>query len=126
VQQVAYISQLTTSSSKYSRDAMEGNYYYEAVQVNVLQNGKYTLASDSTMNTYGYIYNDTFDPLNPSKNLIHEDDSSECNGQFKLVIDLQKQMKYILVVTTNNPNVIGSFSILALGPNNVTVQNLSE
>ncbi|CAF0833805.1 unnamed protein product [Adineta steineri] len=56
------------------------------------------------MGTFGYIYKDNFDPNQPLKNKLFEH-SGMCNeGQFKLIVDLQVDVKYILVVTTFYPN----------------------
>jgi hypothetical protein len=126
VPQATYTSELTKNSRKYFRDCTEPNYYYKAIQVNVTQDGFYAFVTDSTMDTFGSLYKSKFNPINPSENQIKEDDNSGSNGQFNLQHDLQKQMTYILVVTTYRPNVTGSFSIVALGENNVTLEHISE
>lgn len=78
------------------------------------------------MYTYGYLYANKFNPLNPSANLINEDHDHGCNGQFKLIHYLQKEITYILVVTTFSPNETGSFSVISLGLNGVILKHSSE
>ncbi len=124
--QATYTSNLTATSSKYTRDCIQPNYYYEAIEINVAENGYYTLVSDSNMDTYGYLYENNFNPFNPFVNQIMEDDESGCNRQFKLYYYLQKQKTYILIITTSDPNVTGSFSIIALGLSHVTLKRSGE
>jgi hypothetical protein len=90
--------------------------------VNVITTGWYRLSSNSTINTYGYIYKDNFNPLNPLDNLLLKDDDKCGRSQFGLRVDLKANTVYILVVTTVLPNVIGPFSIHASGPSNVTLK----
>ncbi len=78
------------------------------------------------MDTYGYIYKDNFDPFNPSENLIFQDDGRLNNRQFSLIIHLQVSTAYVLVVTTDSPNVIGAFTISVSGRNNVSLNRKSE
>jgi len=117
-----YASNLTINSPKYSRNCIQPNYYYEVVEVNVVSDGVYTLGSDNSITIYGYLYKNKFNPLNPTENQIDENSLSGCKKQFKL----QKRTTYILVITTDWPNTIGSFSIMALGPSNVTIKRSSE
>ncbi len=124
--QATYTSNLTATSSKYTRDCIQPNYYYEAIEINVAENGYYTLVSDSNMNTFGYLYQTNFNPFNPFVNRIKIDYGGGCNAQFKLIDYLEKERTYILVVTTSDPNVTGSFTIIALGPSNVTPKRSGE
>ncbi len=110
----------------YSRNCRTSKFYYETIQVNVETAGFYSLSSKSNINTYGYLYNDAFNPFNPSENLNSEN-SYKCNGeQFKLDIYLQPSATYVLVVTTYFPKVTGTFLIFAFGPNNITLNHNSE
>ncbi len=125
--QTVYASELTTDSQAYARTGCdESNYYYETIQVNVVTSGVYILSSNSSINTYGYIYRDHFNPINSSDNLLSEDDQHCENNQFKLVIDIQSSTTYVLVVTTYSPKVTGPFSIFAYGPNNIILNRISE
>jgi hypothetical protein len=120
------LSELNVSSPTYYRDCKTPNYYYQALQINVSTTGSYILWSASTINTYGYIYKDEFDQFKPFENLLLQN-SGNCNhGQFKLMIDLQANTKYILVVTTYHPNITGHFSIVVSGLNNISLNHLSK
>jgi hypothetical protein len=123
-----YSSALTTMSASYARAGSSGppSYYYEAIQVKVMEAAFYSLRSNSTIDTYGYIYNDTFNPCDPSLNLISEDDESGDSQQFQLISSLLVNTTYILVVTTYFTSKTGTFSILVSGPNNVDLNYISE
>lgn len=120
VEQAIYSSELTENSSKYSQQSLDPNYYYEPIQIIVAEDGFYAFESNSTIDTYGSIYKNEFDALDPQNNQIEKDDNYGCDDQFKLVVYLEKQKKYILVVTTHDSNTTGSFSIITFGPNEVT------
>jgi hypothetical protein len=121
-----YSSALTSNSQTYFRLCGIPNYYYEAIQVTVKETGNYTFMSNSTMDTYGYIYTNNFDPFNQKENLLSRDDESGCNGQFKIVARLQVKTTYVLVVTTYHPSVTGTFSVFVSNPNNVNLNQNSE
>jgi hypothetical protein len=111
----------------YIRDCIEPNFYYESIQVKVIETGYYTFVSYSMMDTYAYIYKDKFDPLNPIENLLHtNDDGGGSNLQFRLDIRLFVDMTYVLVVTTYDATTTGEFSIGVFGKNKVTLGHLSE
>jgi hypothetical protein len=59
-------------------------------------------------------------------NLIEENDDGSCDHQFMISTHFYASTTYILVVTTHSPNVTGSFSILAFGPNSITLKRSSE
>jgi hypothetical protein len=120
--QSTYLSVWTTESQSYCRTscAVLYYYYYEAIQVHVSTHGTFSLVSKSSVDTYGYLYSNRFDPLSPSSNLLLQDEESGNNGQFKLTFSFDPDLIYILVATTFNPNVTGSFSISASGPGFVT------
>jgi len=124
--QATYDSCITANSSKYTRDCVQPNYHYEAIEITVVENGTYTFSSYSEINTYGYLYENNFNPFNPSENRINENDDSGCNGQFKLIQYMQKQKIYILVITTVRENDIGPFTITAFGSNDVTMKHSGE
>lgn len=127
--QATYTSHLTINSSKYHQSVndIEPNHNYELIEVNVAENGSYILGSDSEMNTYGYLYQNKFDPFaTPFEYLINQDDDGGCNYQFQLTDYLYEHRKYILMITTSVPNETGSFSIFVLGPNNVTLKHSGE
>jgi hypothetical protein len=115
--QSQYSSTLTTSSQAYCQyDTCPGsNYYFEAIYINVATTGYYIIVSNSTMNTVGYIYNDSFNPIFPSLNLLAADSYDGGNSQFRFLMTLQAMTNYILVVTTSGQNATGSFTIIGTG-----------
>ena len=118
---------LNENSRTYARKiCTTSNYYYEAIQVNVVATGFYTLGTIGMVNTYGYLYKDNFNPFHLSENLISEDDHSGDRHQFKFTTYLQASTTYILVVTTSSSNAGGHFSIFVSGPDNVTLNCFSE
>ncbi|CAF3909027.1 unnamed protein product [Adineta steineri] len=119
--QSKYSLQLTANSQTYSRDCQKSNYYYQTIRMNVMETGYYALSSDSRMNTFGEIYEDDFDPMNPFENLLKQDYRACSFQDFKFIAYLHTGTTYILVVTTSSPNMTGNFSILASGPNNITL-----
>jgi hypothetical protein len=110
-----YSSELTNSSEMYSGS----NKYYEAIQIMVYTTGYYTLNSVENIDGMGYLYRSYFDPLNPSYNLLAEDDQNGGNNQFSIQAYLQAGLSYTLVFTTYQQNITGLFSIVASGPNEV-------
>jgi hypothetical protein len=121
-----YSSALTVDSPTYYRDCNIPNYHYESIQVNVVTTGLYTIWSNSSVDTYGYIYKENFDSLKPVENLLSQHSGSCNQGQFKLIIALEAYTTYILVVTTYRPSITGNFSIFVSGPDNVTLNPISE
>ncbi len=126
VPQNIYSSSLSTSSQIYSRDCDKQNFYYESIQVKVNTSGYYSFLSYSTVDAYGYIYRNTFNPLNPLENLLQTEDDSGSDRQFRLNIRLSGDMTYVLVMTTYQLKETGAFSISVQGPNKVILNRLSE
>jgi hypothetical protein len=88
--------------------------------VRVNTTGNYTFRSSSSIrDTYGYLYQGSFYPSYPSFNIVTKDDDNGGNGQFQLTATLRSDITYILVFTTYQEGNIGSFSIVASGPDNV-------
>ncbi|CAF1360240.1 unnamed protein product, partial [Adineta steineri] len=87
----------------------------------VVETGYYGLSSTSSMDTFGDIYKDDFNPMNPFENLLLQDYRSCTYQDFKLIVYLHTGTTYILVVTTSSPNMTGKFSILTSGPDNITL-----
>ena len=122
-----YSSALTTNSTMYCRGICgRGNFYYEAISVSVVKSGKYHFSSKSHIDTYGYLYKHSFDPLNPRQNLLVESNDSGKKRQFKFKIHLASHTSYVLVVTTSLPNVTGSFSIIVSGSKSVKFPRTSK
>ncbi|CAF1027592.1 unnamed protein product [Adineta steineri] len=73
--QLKYSSKLTDDSPTYYRDCQVPQCHYETIQIHVNTTGLYVLWSKSSINTYGYIYENDFNPLKPFENLLlsHDD-----------------------------------------------------
>ncbi|CAF1241983.1 unnamed protein product [Adineta steineri] len=123
--QLKYSSQLTDDSPTYYRDCQVPQCHYETSQIYVNTTGLYVLWSENNINAYGYIYQNNFNPLKPSENLLLSHGGKCNNEQFKLIIDLEINTRYILVVTTQDPKIIGNFSVFISGPNNISLSPFS-
>ncbi len=88
--------------------------------------GYYSFRSYSDIDAYGFIYKYTFNPLNPSENLLYAEDDSWSDLHFRLNIRLSGGMTYVLVMTTYLSKETGAFSIVALGANKVVLERLSK
>lgn len=122
-----YSSALTRDDGRYKRPGSlySTGFLYKAIQVIVNTTGTYSLASVSDLDTNGYLYNDTFDPSNPSVNLIHQDDDNGGNRQFKITAFLQAGVPYTLVLSTQSTGYSGPFTIVGSGPGNVQYVTLN-
>jgi hypothetical protein len=103
----------------------DDDYYYEAILMNVSKASDFTIISQSSINTYGYLYENSFDPFDTSLNLLMEDDNSGSNDQFKLTAFLRPSTIYVLIVTTFSPHVMGKFSIIVSGTSIITLTCVS-
>jgi hypothetical protein len=114
----SYEGALTTSSQIFYRPQSLTNdyHYFQAIQVTVSVGGIYIFKSNSTADTRGYFYQDSFDPSVPTANLVTEDDDAGGMLQFSIRVNLQSTRTYILVVTTHRQSVTGTFSVSAAGP----------
>ena len=90
--------------------------YYEAIKINVYTSGNYSIRSNSSLDTFGYLYIDTFDPTFTSSNLLQFNDDGAGSGQFLLSSVLQTMIDYILVATTYPASSTGPFSVIVQGP----------
>ena len=117
-----YSGALSSSSGMFIRPNITwGSFYYQAIQVTVHTGGTYTFTSNSSMDTFGCFYSNSFDPFNSSQNLITYDDDSGVHEQFWINVTLGDGGIYVLVVTTFIPDTTGTFSIIALGPASVSL-----
>jgi hypothetical protein len=94
--------------------------------VKVNTTGYYSFLSYSTIDAYGFIYKNTFNPLNPLENLLDKDDDSGSDLQFRLYIRLSGGMTYVLVMTTYQLKETGALSFSVQGPKKVILNRLSE
>ena len=111
---------LNASSATYCRTgtcSTPSLYYYEAIKINVYTAGNYIITSSSSMDTYGYLYTNTFYATYPSFNLLQfNDDGVLSGGDFSLSSVLQIMTDYILVATTYSSSDVGAFLIIVQGP----------
>ncbi|CAF1338358.1 unnamed protein product [Adineta steineri] len=123
-----YRSVLTTYSPTtcHPDNCSNSNFYYEAIKINVFVAGTYIIACSSSIDTYGFLFNTTFDPTNPTKNLLSYDDDGAGNQQFKLVYFLQPSINYTVIATTYYPFISGNFSLIATGPGVVYFTRISS
>ena len=126
VPQNIYSASWSTNSQIYSRNCDKQYFYYESIQLKVIKSGYYSFHSYSTIDPYGFIYKDTFNPLNPTENLLHAEDDSSSSLQFKLNTRLSGNMTYVLVISTYELKETGTFSIVVQGPNKIILEGLSE
>jgi hypothetical protein len=92
--------------------------------MNFSKNGLYSISSNSTIDTIGYIYNNSFDRLSPSSNLLAWNDDGPGDSQFGLLLNFKAHYNYILVVTTYAEALTGRFFITARGPGQVVFYQL--
>ncbi|CAF4107638.1 unnamed protein product, partial [Adineta steineri] len=98
--------------------------YLKRYCVKVIESGYYTFRGSGDIDSYGFMYKNRFNPLDPSENLVDQDDGGGSDIQFKLDIHLDVDMTYILVVTTFDSNETGDFSIVVLGKDKVILERL--
>ena len=73
------------------------------------------LKSESSIDTYGYLYRYNFDPTSPYSNLLVSDDDSGGDGQCQMYQYLNIGELYYVVVTTKDADVTGTFTIITGG-----------
>ena len=121
--QVNYSSSLNRRSPMFCRNGSCANatHYYQSFIFNASSSGTHVIGSASTLDTYGLLYNGTFNPLDPRENLISEDDDGLGNNQFGFAVDLQSSVRYIVVATTFAGNRRGNFTLLIYAPGTVSI-----
>ena len=107
-----YSSELTYLSSSYLINN-SSRYFYQSLTLTVLTTGFYRFQSrnDSTFEIHAFIYQNQFNPLNQSENVLIENDFQ--SNEFLFNVFLQRSFSYILIVTTYIPYALGSFVINA-------------
>jgi hypothetical protein len=122
-----YSSELTTTMERYSRDQCQAsNYYYQSLKFRVDTSGFYKFSSNSSVHMYGYLYHDTFNPFDPSHNLLVENDNMCTKEQISFDFSLCTHATYVLVVTTQVSGRTGAFMIQVLGSGNITFNRLGK
>ena len=112
-----YSSELFINSSLYRRlvGISPPSYYFEAIRINASTSGRYGMVSSSRFDSYGYLYNQTFNASKPLDQLMIENDNSYGNQQFLITASLDANSTYILIFTTSLPLMTGLFSITSFG-----------
>ena len=72
----------------------------------------------------GYIYENNFTLFDTWINAIEKGLGNDCNGQFRIFLHRQMNTSFILIVTTDRPKELGSFSIIIDGPSNVSMKRI--
>ena len=118
-----YSNDLSMTSGRFVRPNGISNkdYSYDAFQLIISTNGKYSLRSNSSIDTYGCLYRNSFHPINVHRNLLICNDNSGDDQQFLIIGDLQSNMTYILVVTTYEYLTIGNYSMISIGPSLISI-----
>ena len=113
-----YSSALRRTSASYCRvdPCSSSFYYYEALKITVSTNDSYSIQSNSSMDTFGYLYKNAFDPTYPSLNMLQFNDDGAGSSQFLLSMWLQTMQDYIVVATTFRVSDTGAFTIIVQGP----------
>ncbi len=116
-----YSSKLTVDSQMYERTdrLTSGDYYYESIRIEEFSNDIYTFSINSSIDMYGYFYENNFNPINPFDNLIFKHYGYNSNNLFKVRSHLRSNKTYILMITSYKSKAIGSFSVIITGRNKV-------
>ena len=108
---------LTNGSAEFVRPYGYGTrYHYHAYNIPVTTAGTYSFTTASSIDTYGLLYDGTFDPSDPASSLLMSNDDGGIYLQFKITTLLESNKTYTLVVTTHGTSVVGSYSLIASGP----------
>ena len=102
-----------------------GRYFFEALQITVNVTGTYRIKAQSSFDSYGFFYNNSFDRTSPVTNLLGEDDESADSMQFLMSFTLDVLHRYVLVVTSYYEGETGKFIILSRGPGSTTFVRLN-
>ena len=83
------------------------------------------MKSIANLDTYGYLYSGTFDPFNPTANLVTSNDDDAGNRQFMMNATLQPSVQYVIVVTSYYVFNLGSYAVIVTGPGSVALSLLN-
>lgn len=120
--QTTYTSELTINSSKRAQNCIVPYYYYNTIQVNVAEGGFYILGTVAEIATGDHIYEEKFNPFNPSMNEMKTVNRiSDCVNEFHHVSHFDNQKTYIIVVSSSYPNSTGTYSVIVSGANKVNL-----
>jgi hypothetical protein len=103
----------------------EGEFFYSLIEIQPSESGLYDILNPSsnltlTNDPYVYLYEESFDPQNPSINLIAQDDDSGGGLLFRLNdIEMFNTITYFMVATSYQPSATGTFDIIVSGVGSV-------
>jgi len=121
-----YSSELNNQSQKHTGfNCRQPDYYYEALEINVNTSGYYVFSSESSLNTYGYLYEHQFNPYAPIDTSLARSDDSCDNDQFEILVYLKFNITYTLVVTTHDIDEQGPFAVFVEGPDEIEIRQMS-
>ena len=127
ITETTYSSFLTYNHTMFSRTSFDHPYYYfESIEITAYTNDFYVITANSSIDLYGFVYKDHFDRFNPTANRLAWYGKCCNKDQFKFTLELQSSLKYVLVVTTYEQNVIGPFSIIIFGSNRVRLRRMGK
>ncbi|UJR24221.1 hypothetical protein I4U23_027188 [Adineta vaga] len=99
-------------------------YFYQAIRIETSMNGTYRFFINSSMDTFTYLYKNSFNASRPFLNFIASSDDGDINQQLQISYNLQSARRYILVVTTTRENIRGTFQIIAVGSSSVYFEQI--
>lgn len=107
---------LTTTSPTFGRGGSSGSFYYKSYTFVAPSTGIATFEVTNAVlsdggDTYLYLYQNSFNPLNPSANLIATDDDSGVGLYSLITQSVTEGITYVLVFTTYSSGSTGSFSL---------------
>lgn len=117
---------LNASSPQFYRpNSVDCITYYHAYRFTVGTSGMYRFSTNSSIDTYGLLYDGEMDPSYPSSSLLaYNDDGGPGYGlQFKIIANLEAGGTYAIVVTTHGAMITGGFRIVASGPALLTLNS---
>jgi hypothetical protein len=103
----------------------EQEFYYSLIELQPSETGLYDILNPSanltlTNDPYVYLYENSFDPQNPTVNLIARDDDSGSGLLFRLSnMELFNSITYFMVATSYQPGATGTFDIVVSGVGSV-------
>jgi hypothetical protein len=125
--QANYSSYLNNKSQKYNHHHCgQLEYYYEALKVAVNTSGYYMISSNSTLDTFGYLYTYPFDPYSFVDSSLDRSDNFYEDKQFTIIAHLQSNITYVLVITTSykHMNIQGPFSVIVKGLDRINLKRM--
>ena len=108
-----YSSALTANSSRYGGGF--SYYYYESVPINVSMTDDYTFISSNYFLNEGYLYENSFNPINSTQNLVARYLRNGSYRDFTIFASMHSGTNYFLVIRTVDSFPTGSFSIVVYG-----------